>query len=89
MKENETHRLQGLNVKLNFATDCWTSPNHRAFMAIVVFYIDENQELQAMLLDLIEVAESHTGLKLAQVFEKMLWDFGVEKKVSIAASQSM
>ena len=73
-------------MKLNFATDCWTSPNHRAFMAVVVFYIDDQQKLVATLLDLVEVAESHTGLKLAQVFQKMLRDFGIEDKVSSKSS---
>jgi hypothetical protein len=33
---NMAHKLQEHDGKLNFATDCWTSPNHCAFMAMTV-----------------------------------------------------
>jgi hypothetical protein len=36
-----------------------------------------------ILLDLIEVAESHSGLNLAVAFAKVLEDFGISNKVSI------
>ena len=35
-----------------------------------------------MLLDLVEVAESHSGLNLATAFSKILEDFGISDKVS-------
>ena len=35
-----------------------------------------------MLLDLIEVARSHSGLNLAAAFAKVLEDFGISDKVS-------
>jgi hypothetical protein len=34
-----------------------------------------------MLLDLVQVAESHTGVALAGVFAKILEDFGITDKV--------
>ena len=37
----------------------------------------------SMLLDLVEVAKSHTGVNLAEAFAKVLQDFGIEDKVSI------
>ena len=36
----------------------------------------------SMLLDLVEVAMSHTGITLAAVFAKILEDFGIAHKVS-------
>jgi hypothetical protein len=36
----------------------------------------------SMLLDLVQVAKSHTGLTLAAVFAKILEDFGIADKVS-------
>jgi hypothetical protein len=67
---------------LNFATDAWTSPNHKAFVAVTVhFQLDG--ALVAMLLDLVEVAESHSSLNLAAVFAKILEDFTIAHKVSI------
>ena len=35
-----------------------------------------------MLLDLVEVAQSHSGVNLASAFAKILEDFGIEDKVS-------
>ena len=36
-----------------------------------------------MLLDVVEVARSHTGLHLAQAFADVLKEFGIDTKVSI------
>lgn len=46
--------LQTYNGELNFATDVWTSPNHKAFVAVSVHLEHEGEPL-AMLLDIIEV----------------------------------
>jgi len=35
----------------------------------------------SMLLDLVEVAESHSSVNLANAFAKVLEDFGIEDKV--------
>jgi hypothetical protein len=35
-----------------------------------------------MLLDIVEVARSHSGLNLAAAFAKILQDFGISHKVS-------
>jgi hypothetical protein len=65
---------------LNFATDCWTSPNHRPYMAITV-HMEVNGELLVMLLDFVEIARSHTGVALASEFVRILREFGIEHKV--------
>jgi hypothetical protein len=36
-----------------------------------------------MLLDLVDVLKSHTGVNLAEVFEDVLQQFGIEDKVSV------
>ena len=65
---------------LNFATDTWTSPNQRAFVAITVHLEHEGEPL-SMLLDVVEVAISHTGENLANTFAKILEDNGISEKV--------
>jgi hypothetical protein len=42
--------------RLNFATDAWTSPNHRAFVAWSVHF-QHDGEMICFLLDIIEVPE--------------------------------
>ena len=67
--------------KLSFATDCWTSPNHHAFMAITV-HLEMDGKMLCLLLDLVEIAKSHTGSVLATEFARILEEFGIGNKVS-------
>ena len=66
---------------MSFATDAWMSPNHKAYVTVTVHF-EENGVPISMLLDLVEVARSHSGLNLAAVFAKILDDFGIADKVS-------
>ncbi|PPR06686.1 LOW QUALITY PROTEIN: hypothetical protein CVT26_001472 [Gymnopilus dilepis] len=47
---------QEYNGRLNFATDAWTSPNHRAYVAVMV-HMELNGEMISLVLDVVEVAE--------------------------------
>lgn len=66
---------------LSFATDAWTSPNHKAYIAVTVHFENEGVPV-SMLLDIVELARSHSGINLAAVFAKILEDFGISDKVS-------
>jgi hypothetical protein len=66
---------------LSYATDAWTSPNHKAYVAVTVHFEKDGVPV-SMLLDIVEVARSHSGLNLAAAFAKILNDFGVSDKVS-------
>lgn len=50
-------------------------------MAVTVHFEHEGVPI-SMLLDLVEVAQSHSGVNLAEAFAKILEDFGIEDKVS-------
>jgi hypothetical protein len=71
---------QNYEGKLSFATDAWTSPNHKAYVAVTVHFERDGAPI-SMLLDLVQVAKSHTGLTLAVVFAKILEDFDIAHKV--------
>jgi hypothetical protein len=43
--------------RLHFATDAWTSPNHRAFVAWTV-HLEHDGHMLTFLLDVMEVAEA-------------------------------
>lgn len=73
--------MQEYDGALSFATDAWTSPNHRAYVAITV-HLEVDGAPLCLLLDLVEVAESHNGVNLAKAFAKVLEEFGIEHKVS-------
>ncbi len=73
---------QKYDGRLNFATDAWTSPNLKAYMAITVHFEQEGQPM-AILLNVVEVPRSHSGVNLAEAFLDVLRAFGVEDKVKI------
>jgi hypothetical protein len=79
--KNILTRSQNVDGKLSFATDAWTSPNHKAYMAITVHF-EKNGTPMALLLDLVEVPKSHTGVNLANAFVEVLEAFGIKDKVS-------
>jgi hypothetical protein len=45
-------------------------------------HFEHNGEPMCLLLDLVEVAKSHSGLNLVATFAKILEDFGIAHKVS-------
>jgi hypothetical protein len=65
---------------IHFATDAWTSTNHRAFIAWTV-HLEHEGAMLAFLLDIIKVPESHTGVVLAKAFQQMLEAFGLQDQV--------
>lgn len=65
---------------LAYQLDCWTSPNHRAFMNILVTWIRHDQPVTA-LLDFIELAKSHSGRNMAEAFVNTLDRYGIAHKV--------
>ena len=66
---------------MSFGTDTWTSPNQKAFVAITVHFEHAGTPM-CLLLDVVEVARSHTGRNLAIAFADVLKDFGIADKVS-------
>jgi hypothetical protein len=67
---------------LSFATDTWSTPNHKAFVAVTVHFEKKGISI-FMLLDIIEVAKSHSEANLTAAFANILHEFGISKKVSI------
>jgi hypothetical protein len=67
---------------LSFGTNTWTSPNNKVYVAVTVHFEQEGVPI-SLLLDIIEVAKSHSGVNLAAAFAQILEDFKISNKVSI------
>jgi hypothetical protein len=65
---------------LSYTTDAWTSPNHRAYV-VVTDHFEKDGVSILMLLDIVEVTCSHSGLNLTATFAKILEDFSISNKV--------
>src|SRR6266480_573679 len=60
-KEKIKSILMNLSEKISFTTDCWTSPFMKSFMSITAHFINEKWELNHILLDFIEMYDTHTS----------------------------
>jgi hypothetical protein len=74
--------FQEYERKLSFGTDGWMSPNNKPYVAVNVHFEQDGYPI-SLLLDLIEVACSHTGVTLAAEFTEVLDSFGIAEKVSM------
>ncbi|KAJ2911793.1 hypothetical protein MD484_g8620, partial [Candolleomyces efflorescens] len=72
--------LKNYDGRLNFATDAWTSPNHRPFVAVTVHMEKEGKPV-CMLLDIVELSVSHSGVNLAAAFVDILRSYGIDHKL--------
>jgi len=72
--------LQKVECALNIAMDSWTFPNSYMFVAVTVHY-EEGGILRTLLLDIMECAESHTGVTLAATLVKIFNNFRISDKV--------
>lgn len=77
-----TQTYQEHQGALSFATDAWTSPNHTPYVAITV-HMEEKGVPVSLLLDIVRVACSHSGINLAKAFVQVLEEFGIADKVSV------
>ena len=83
-KETKAHIaqiLQDNDGRLSFATNGWTSLNYKAYVAISIHFMKDGVPY-SLLLDIIELAKSHSGLNLAKAFADVLKEFRFEDKVS-------
>ncbi|KAJ3816552.1 hypothetical protein F5880DRAFT_1464922, partial [Lentinula raphanica] len=70
-KERLSKDLQEYEYLLPIQLDCWTSPNHRAFMSIVTNIlrkseVDGSEELTEILLAFVELPRSHSAINMAK-----------------------
>ena len=63
----------GATTKVHLALDCWTSPSHLSFMAIIAYYISEIWRLCETLIAFEHVLESYSGCNLAILVDCALY----------------
>ena len=80
-KEKIQNILLNISGKISFTTDCWTSPSVKSFLSMTAHFIDKDWKLQHILLDFLEIFDSHTGQNLKETFVTGLEYFSIENKV--------
>ena len=62
--------------------DAWTSPNHKVYVTVTIHF-EHMGKAMVMLLDIVKVSKSHSGVNLVNTFAKVLSDFGISNKVRL------
>ena len=73
--------LTGINNKISFTIDIWTSLNNKSFIAVIAHYIDEDWNIRDLLVDFGLVSGRHDGANIADGFFNVLTDYKIAFKV--------
>ena len=65
--------------KLSLCMDGWTGPNHMSFLGITFTYLDEDFAIQRGLLEMIKMTQKHTGAYIAELFQKAMDLYQIDK----------
>jgi hypothetical protein len=67
--------------KVCLTCDLWTSPNSKPILGITCHWINEKNEAKEILLDALEMRESHSGKNIAERVYNNLSDFEIQNKL--------
>jgi hypothetical protein len=74
--------LKDLPGKISFTTDCWTSPSIKSFLSLIAHFINKEWELQNIIIDFIQMQDSHTGINIKDAFLIGIKKMSLENKVN-------
>lgn len=73
--------LSKVKGKIHVAFDGWRSGNRLSLYGIVIFFLDDDDYLQKLVLDLPEVSQRHTGENIAAHVYAVLDTFGIQERI--------
>ena len=74
--------LKDLPDKISFTTDCWTSPSTKSFLSLTAHFINKEWELQNIIIDFIQMQDSHTGVNIKNAFLIGIKKMSLENKIN-------
>ena len=74
-------KLSRSRSSIHFTFDMWTSPNYRAFLGVVVHWMDENLRLHSTVLGLRRFRGRHTGENQAKHFWDIIKTYQITEKI--------
>lgn len=73
--------LKDIPGKVSFTMDCWTSPSAKSFLSLTAHFIDKNWKLKNVIIDFIQMNDSHTGNNIKNAFLLSIHELSLENKV--------
>ncbi|KAF0554872.1 zinc finger bed domain-containing protein ricesleeper 2-like [Gigaspora margarita] len=82
MRTNVKIELHEILGKIAFSLDLWTSSVVKAYMGVIVHFIDQNWQLQQKTLDFFKIEGSYTGKNLANELIQVFEFYNIESKIN-------
>lgn len=79
-KPNLVAMFSQFKSKICLTCDIWTSPNAKSILAITCHWLSDDFEQKELLLDAVEMRESHSGEKISEQVLKVLCDYNLQNK---------
>ena len=79
-KETIQERLSLARSQIHISYDLWTSPNHKAMIAIVAHWTAEDYEVKSALLAIREVHGEHNGENIANVVYPVMKEYNIHSR---------
>ncbi len=80
--------LGSARSRINISFDMWTSPNCKAYLAVVAHFIDRSYKRQNVLLSIHRHTGAHDGEKMASSIIKVLDDWGLSSRLGVTISDN-
>src|SRR5438046_3371464 len=79
-KAASKERLSLAQSRIHISYDLWTSPNHKAMIAIVAHWMMEDYDMKSALLAIREVHREHSGENIANVVYSVMKEYDIHSK---------
>jgi hypothetical protein len=76
-------------TQIHLSFDLWTSPNGKAFVAVIAHFIDKERAHQTRLLALRRISGPHNGSNIATILLEVVGDWGIVEQVGVAVSDNV
>ena len=87
-KADIKERLLLARSRIHISDDLWTSPNHKAMIAVVAHWTTENYEVKSALLAIREVHGEHTGPNIADIVYPVMKEYNIHDRFGFYVGDS-
>jgi hypothetical protein len=75
--------FEGLNSRVCFTSDIWTSSVNLGYLCLTTHYIDKDFKFHKKIIAFRQIPYPHTGLAVANMVEKILVEWKLDNKIFI------
>jgi hypothetical protein len=81
MKQTLESELQGLDSRICFTSDLWTSNQKLGYICLTAHYVDPNFALHKKIISFKAVKYPHSGLAIEEAITRCMTEYGIKEKM--------